>query len=525
MFEQGSRESSLPALLERAGARSPDACALAWADVRVTYAELAEESARAAAGLRRLGFRRGERLALWLPNRPEWLALLLGAARLGVVAVAINTRYRAAELAYVLRVSGARGVAVQPGFLGLDFLGILQQPDGPRLEHVIAVGDHVPDGCVPYQALLAHGPLTDPGDPGDLAATFTTSGTTASPKLAAHDQGGCVHHAQAAASGLGLGEEDAMLCALPLCGVFGFNGALAALAGGARVVLQDPYEPDEAARLLAEHRVTHFYGPDTMLRAVLASPAFDPAASRWRWGGFANFTGGSVELLREAEARAGVPLVGLYGSSEGFALLSMWRQDQPAEERALAGGYPVSPEYQVRTGDPETGEPLGHGQDGELQLRGPNLAREYLANEEATKAARTPDGWFRTGDLGRTQEDGSFVYLARLKDSLRVRGYLVDPAEIEEHLQRHPAVDLAQVVGVTREGEGDLPVAFVRLRPGAAADPGDLLEHCRRSIAAYKVPRALKVVDAFPVTDGPNGDKIQKVRLRELAEEVLGQTA
>jgi fatty-acyl-CoA synthase len=106
-----------------------------------------------------------------------------------------------------------------------------------------------------------------------------------------------------------------------------------------------------------------------------------------------------------------------------------------------------------------------------------------------------------------------------------VRGYLVDPAEIEEHLQRHPAVDLAQVVGVRREGEGDLPVAFVRLRAGAAADPDDLLEHCRRSIAAYKVPRAVEVVDAFPVTDGPNGDKIQKVRLRELAEEVLGQTA
>ena len=524
MVEQGSRESSLPALLERAGARSPDACALAWADVRVTYAELAEESARAAAGLRRLGFRRGDRLALWLPNRPEWVALLLAAARLGVVVVAVNTRYRATELAHVLHVSGARGVAVQPGFLNLDFLGILQQPDVPPVERVIAVGDRAPDECEPYSSLLEHGELTDLGDPEDLAAVFTTSGTTASPKLAAHDQAGCVHLAKAVASRLGLGEEDAMLCALPLCGVFGFSGTLAALAGGARVVLQDPYEADAAARLLAEHRVTHFYGPDMMLRSVLASPGFDPAASRWRWGGFANFTGGSLELLREAERRAGVRLVGLYGSSEGFALLSMWAPDQPAEVRALGGGYPVSPAFQVRTGDPDSGEPLGHGQDGELQLRGPNIAREYLANEEATRAARTPDGWFRTGDLGRTREDGSFVYLARIKDSLRVRGYLVDPAEIEEHLQRHAAVDLAQVVGVWREGEGDVPVAFVRLRAGAAAEPADLLEHCRRGIAGYKVPHAIEIVDAFPVAGGPNGDKIQKVRLRELAEQVLGQT-
>ncbi|MBO0689099.1 MAG: AMP-binding protein [Candidatus Dormibacteraeota bacterium] len=525
MVEEGSHDTarSLPHLIEHTAARCPESCALAWEGVTVTYARLARESAQAAAGLRRLGFRRGDRLALWLPNRPEWITLLLAAARLGVVAVAVNTRYRGAELAHVLRVSGARGVAVQPGFLELDFVGILKEPDVPPVEHVIAVGERSPDGCEPYATLLEHGRLTELGEPDDGAAVFTTSGTTASPKLAVHDQAGCAQHARAVASCLGLGDGDAMLCSLPLCGVFGFSGALAALAAGARLVLQDPYEADAAARLLAEHRVTHFYGPDTMLRSVLASPAFDAAGSRWRWGGFANFTGASLELLREAEAQAGIPLVGLYGSSEGFALLSMWRQDQPPEERALGGGYPVGPEFQVRAGDPETGEPLGHDQDGELQLRGPNVAREYLANEEATRAARTPDGWFRTGDLGHTRADGSFVYLARLKDSLRVRGYLVDPAEIEEHLQRHPAVEVAQVVGVRRHGEGDLPVAFVRLRAGSAAEPSELLEHCRSSIAGYKVPRALEVVDAFPVTGGPNGDKIQKVRLRQMAEEVLGQ--
>ncbi|MBO0703709.1 MAG: AMP-binding protein, partial [Candidatus Dormibacteraeota bacterium] len=142
MVEEGSHDTarSLPHLIEHTAARCPESCALAWEGVTVTYARLARESAQAAAGLRRLGFRRGDRLALWLPNRPEWITLLLAAARLGVVAVAVNTRYRGAELAHVLRVSGARGVAVQPGFLELDFVGILKEPDVPPVEHVIAVG-------------------------------------------------------------------------------------------------------------------------------------------------------------------------------------------------------------------------------------------------------------------------------------------------------------------------------------------------------------------------------------------------
>jgi fatty-acyl-CoA synthase len=411
---------------------------------------------------------------------------------------------------------------LQPGFLDLDFLGVLAEADVPGAEHVVAVGDQVPTGCVGYRSLLDRDALSEPGEPGDLAAVFTTSGTTASPKLAAHDQAGCVRHARAVADRIELGEGDAMLCALPLCGVFGFSGSLAALAGGARLVLQDPYQPDAAARLLAEHRVTHFYGPDTMLRAVLDSPAFDASVSRWRWAGYANFTGGPERLLGDAEERGGVRLVGLYGSSECFALMSVWGDDEPADVRVLAGGVPVSPEIQVRAGDPQTGQPLGHGVNGEIQVHGYNVLQEYLRNPEATRAAFTPDGWFRTGDLGCTRPDGSFVYLARLKDSLRVRGYLVDPAEIEEHLQRHPAVEVAQVVGVPREGEGDVPVAFVRLRPGAAVTPAELRDHCRQGIAGYKAPRRIEIVEAFPVTVGPNGDKIQKVRLRELAEKLLG---
>jgi fatty-acyl-CoA synthase len=133
----------------------------------------------------------------------------------------------------------------------------------------------------------------------------------------------------------------------------------------------------------------------------------------------------------------------------------------------------------------------------------------------------TADGWFRSGDLGQVQPDGGFIYLARLKDSLRLGGYLVDPQEVEEQLQEHPAVEIAQLVGVWREQKGDVPVAFVRLRPGAQADEPELLGFARHRMASYKVPRRVLFVDEFPSTDGANGRKIQKSRLREIAREQL----
>jgi fatty-acyl-CoA synthase len=230
----------------------------------------------------------------------------------------------------------------------------------------------------------------------------------------------------------------------------------------------------------------------------------------------ANFAGLAAQVVARAE-QVGVNVTGLYGSSECFALMAAWSaRDSPAV-RAQAGGVPITPEIEVRVADPASGEVLAPEQPGELQLRGYNVLREYLHNPEATAAAFTPDGWFRSGDLGGTRPEGGFVFTARLKDSLRLRGYLVDPAEIEEYLAQHPAVAAAQVVGVERAGEGDVAVAFVRLAPGQASSEADLVDHCARGLAAYKVPRRIAFVDEFPTVDGPNGVKIQKTRLRELA--------
>ena len=453
------------------------------------------------------------------PNFHEWLVLEVACARLGLRVVALNTRYRTAELAPLLSASRAKALALTPSFRGIDFLAMARDvASGLSLITVRGAAD----GAMPYAHLREQGEVAAEGTASDLLNVFPTSGTTASPKLAAHDQAGVVQHAKKVAQAIQLTSGDVMLMALPLCGVFGFNGAIAALAAGATLLLQVIFDADGAARLLADQQVTHFYGPDSMLRAVITSPAFDrQAVPAWRWGGFANFTTGKpVELIQLAEAKAGVRLVGLYGSSECFALMSSWRQGDEIETRAQGGGFPVSPEIRVRAGDPDSGAPLPPGERGELQVRGYNVVQEYLGNLQATRAAFTADGWFRTGDLGYVNPNGSFVFLTRLTDSLRVRGYLLDPAEVEEHLLRHPSVALAQLVGV-RSTQGDLPVAFVQLAAGATAAEEDLLTYCRQGIADYKVPRKICLLEEFPVVSGPNGVKIQRHRLREIAAGLL----
>ncbi len=487
-----------------------DRVAVVSGDRSITFARLADRAGMIAGGLKAAGIRRGDVLALWLPNIPEWLELLFACARLGVCVAAVNTRYRSSELLHVLRTSRARGLVLAPDFLGVDWMGILDEvrPQLPDLELVLTPWE-VPTGPR----------LDDEGRREDLVALFTTSGTTSSPKLAGHKQGAVTRHSREVARAFDLQPGDASLLALPLCGVFGFNTALGALAAGATCVLQEVFDPDESARLMVRHGIQHLNGSDAMLSAVLASPELDPERLRWRRGGFANFTNLAPRLVAEAEARAGVRLTGVFGMSEVFALMATWSPDDRPDVRALAGGRPICADIQVRACDPDTGAPTPPGRPGELQISGYNVIRHYLHNEAASAAAFTEDGWFRTGDLGYLRPEGGFVFLSRLRDSLRLRGFLVDPAEIEEQLCADRSVRAAQVVGVEVPGEGEVPVAFVIPGEGFAAQP--VLDSLRRRVAGYKVPRRLIAVDDFPAADGPNGRKVQKARLRELAGEAL----
>jgi fatty-acyl-CoA synthase len=248
---------------------------------------------------------------------------------------------------------------------------------------------------------------------------------------------------------------------------------------------------------------------------VPGTPAFPSA----KFFGFAPFSAAYPDLPRRAQAR-GLTLVGLYGMSEVHALMAVQSETATFAERVLAGGRCVAPEARVRARDPESGAIQPHGTPGELELKVPSIMVGYFNDAAATRAAFTADGYFRTGDLGYSTADNAFVFLTRLGDAFRLGGYMVSPAEIEDVLQSHPDVAGAQVVGVDTPA-GTKAFAFVIPKPGAAFDEKALIDHCAARIAKFKVPVRVQPIDAFPVTPGANATKIQKAKLRELAQATL----
>ena len=499
----------------------------------VGFAALAAESRRLAHGLAALGIGRGDRVALWLPNMPEWVALYLALARLGAVAVALNTRFRSAEVGDILARAGCRALAFAPGFRGIDFPAILAAADTAALDRVetlilcgeaqAAEGTPLPQKRrVLYDDLAASPPFeADRGTPELGSVIFTTSGTTRAPKLVLHTQRSVLAHARDVARDFALG-GGAVLQSLPFCGVFGFSQAMAGLAARATLVLQPAWDAEAAAGLLERWRITALNGTDAML-AGLIECASEAALARIPFAGYAAFDPALGDIVEKAERR-GLKLVGLYGMSEVQALFARRHEGESREQRRLPGGRPVSPAAAVRVRDPDTGRLLGKGQSGELEMRGPSLMREYFADAAASRAALTEDGFVRTGDLGRLLDDGSFLFETRIGDVLRLSGFLVAPAEIEAQLQRHPSIDGAQVVGASA-GAGVTPVAFVTLRAGARFDEAQLAAHCAAGLARYKVPCRIVALEAFPTTMSPNGLKIRKAELREKARALLSGEA
>lgn len=518
--------------------------ALVDRDRRVGYAELLDESMRVAAGLRALGVGPGDRVAIWLPNLTAWLAAFFACARLGAIALATNTRFRSAELADIVGRSGAKVLITWPGFDRTDFAGVLAGcppqslaglaavvcydepgPGGAQAAPAAPAALPLPPGLPVhrYADLLAHAPLAgDAAAPGAGCAIFTTSGTTKAPKFVLHDQRTLVSHAFDVVRANGIDAESTMLLAPPLCGVFGVCNAMAMIAAGRPFAMTPAWDAAQAARMIDEHRVTHMNASDDAIAQLLAQNDRTPAFPTLRFVGYAAFNPALADIVERAQAR-GLTVLGLYGISEIQALFSRNREDDPVELRKHGGGFPVSPLARVRARDPETGRVLPHGQDGELEFLAPSSRMvEYFGNPEATREAILEGGWYRSGDLGHTCEDGRFVFLARMGDSLRLGGFLVSPQEIEECVQQAPGILDCQVVGVTTGG-ALRPVAFVRLAPGAVLDEAAVTAHVAARLARYKVPVRVFAVDAFPVTEGANGTKIQKTRLRDMAVALISQ--
>ena len=520
---------TLAALLEVRATRAPEGAALLDRDRPVAYAALADEAARLAAGLRSIGVGAGDRVALWLPNLPAWLATFFACGRLGAIAVSVNTRFRSHEAQDIVGRAGCKAIVFWPGFRNIDFAGILAECDPAALgslTHVVAYaeGDERVPGrihgrqVVAYRALADGTPMREEaGRPESGCVIFTTSGTTKAPKFVLHDQRTVLHHARDVACGFGYEADDArVLVTAPLCGVFGFTNAMGALAAGAPIVMYPTFDAAESAQAVLRHGVTHTHASDEMIGRMLEAVPGTPAFPNAKFFGYASFSPAYADLPQRAEAR-GLTVVGLYGMSEVHALMARQSEAAPFAERVLAGGRCVAPDGCVRARDPASGAIQPHGVAGELELKVPSCMVGYFGDEAATRGAFTEDGYLRTGDLGYSTAENAFVFLARLGDALRLGGFLVSPEEIEDVLQAHPSVAAAQVVGVDTPA-GTKAFAFVIVEPGARCDAAVLIDHCAARLAKFKVPVRVEPIDTFPVTPGANATKIQKSKLRERAQ-------
>ena len=510
----------------------------------IDRATLVDSALRLRRDLHARGFSEGDCAAVWLPNWSSALAWQLAVGSFGGHVIGVNTRYNVHEVTHVLTLARPKVVALADGFVGLDLIGRLREavsaaakesPDwrapqvvpitGPNLPEVADLAAYDVGGGVWLPESTTPLTLDDAPEPGDdhLYVAVTTSGSTGLPKLAAHSQAATLEQLFAAGRAMLAEPSDRLLAALPFSGTFGFVGAFGMLLAGGSIVLHPSFDPAEAVRLINEHGVTHLaFGDDMMTRVVEAAEGTD--VSNLKWVGIADFQGASRGLAEWLEKNAGAHATGLYGSSETFALLTAWGPDVPAPDRWEPGGRltPASLEYRIADNE----RVITDGSEGEIQFKGPQTVDAYLGQPHQMENNYTSDGWLRSGDLGRAVDERAFRYVCRAAEALRLKGFLVEPDEIANHLASHEAVDIAKVVGVRRDA-GDEAVGFVTLKPGAQVDgrrvDGDeLVEYCRASLARYKVPVAVYVIDEMPVTTGTNGTKIRAAVLKEWAVERLG---
>ncbi len=503
-----------------------------FAGKTITFGELLREVDQLAAGLVQLGVRPGDKVAIWMPNIPEWIVAYFAIAKIGAVVVPMNTRYRTHEVSYILNHAEAVAVFINQGFLGIDFAGILGEvrPNLPSLREVIAVGD-TPPAARAYAEVLALGEKGSQAeaerraqsvDLRDCAFILYTSGTTGEPKGAMLSHLNMTINARQITEIMKITENDVFLLAVPFFHCFGcVMGILGAITWGAAIVPMPVFKAEEALRLVEKHRVSVLYGVPTMFileleearRAKREGQPYDLSSLRT---GIMAGAPCPVEVMRGTMEELGCNVCICYGLTEASPVITMTRFEDPLEARVETVGRPL-PGVEVKVVD-EARRTLPTGETGELACRGYNVMLGYWKKPEATQETIDEEGWLYTGDLATIDEQGYVRIVGRKKDMYIVGGFNVYPAEVEEVLYQHPAVQNVAVVGVPDSVMGEVGMAFVIPRPGHNPDPQEIVNFCAERIAAFKVPRYVLMRSEFPMTAS---GKVQKYKLAELGRELI----
>jgi len=503
----GDDPRTIPQVLDRIADQFSEHDALVTEDRRLTYGQLRDDVRRAAAALIDLGVNAGDRVAIWSPNTWHWVVACLATTYAGGVLVPLNTRYTASEATDILARTGAPLLFASGEFLGVDKAASIDSGALPDLRHVVRVPIEKSDGT--WDDFMARGADLGAADaraaavkPDDVSDILFTSGTTGRSKGAL-----CAHRQSLAGSAAWaecgqITSDDRYLCINPFFHNFGYKaGILACLQTGATLIPQLTFDPEQAMRMVTDHRITVLPGPPTIYQVLLDNPKradYDLTSLRFAVTGAAVVP---VVLIERMQTELDIDIVlTAYGLTEANGFGTMCTADDNAVTVATTCGRPIA-DFELRIGEHD-----------EVLLRGPNVMLGYLDDPEATAAAIDSDGWLHTGDVGRVDEAGNLSITDRLKDMYISGGFNVYPAEVEQVLARLDGVVESAVIGVPDDRLGEVGKAFVVAKPEAKLDAETVIAYTREHLAKFKTPTTVEFLDVLPRNPG---GKVVKPLLRE----------
>ncbi len=537
-------ELTLGQILDQTVAKFPDNDAIVYVDrdFRLTYTQFQRAVDDLAKGLMALGVQKGEKVAIWATNIPNWVVLQLATAKIGAILITVNINYKRAEIEYLLGQSETENLFLIDGYQDTDYVntvyelipelktmerGRLASARFPHLKRVCFLGLEKHRGMYSMPEINALSVMVGEEEyvarqnslsPYDVVNMQYTSGTTGFPKGVMLTHSNIGNNGFFVAENQHFSEKDRICLPVPLFHCFGcVMGVLGAINHGAGLVILEGFDPLMVMASIEKERCTALYGVPTMFIALLDHPMFSKFDFSSLRTGIMAGSNCPVKVMENVIEKMNMSEITIcYGLTETSPVMTYTRIGDEFRLRVETVGRAL-PHLEVKIIDPNTGETLPPGSQGEVCCRGYSVMKGYYNNDKATHEAITEDGWLRSGDLGVMDEAGNLSITGRIKDMIIRGGENIYPREIEEFLYNMDGVKDIQVVAVPSSKYGEEVGAFIVRRENANIEASDVVDFCRGKIARYKIPKYVHFVDGYPMTAS---GKIQKYKLSKMSEEI-----